>query len=311
MAMACAVAVSGSCGRLGFELLPSPNEDASTPDAPDGRDADLADVSAEDVSVPPDGRVEDARLDSSAADAARDSSAADAALPSGNFCEQIPRLPSAPVIDGVMDPGVPLRRIVPVGWTGTTPIPADHEAAYAIGWLPDGLYFFVEVRDTTRLALPSSEFVHCGDAVELYVDSDGAFPTAPKYDVPGTIQFVIGAPANATDPMRRAQRWNNVTQLQGDWTSTRFVAVPTSAGYTVEAVVVAADLGLSKWSLAAAATVALALAIDLSDPAFDAGGSGCPARLGQYFNRVASGSAGACGPEPFCSTNAFCTVPLL
>lgn len=328
-----------SCGRLGFDPLPNeadaatapsdgglhrdsvPERDAERPvrDARvDGADASLdgslvpRDAGRDARSIPDSGHPEDALspVDGAPGDAAPD---ADAGPSSGDFCEDIPALARAPVIEGTLEPGLTLRVLVPVGWTGADPIPAGHDARYALGWRPDGLYIYVRVRDATLAPAAAGDWAHCGDAVELYVDSDGTFTASPAYDVPGTMQFVVAAP-DASGPARRGQRWNNVSQLQGDWTSTSFIASPEADGYSVEAFVAAADLDLSTWTLASGLSVGVALAVDLSDRQPDAGAdaaAGCATRLGQYFNHIAPSASSACGVEPFCSTDAFCVAPLL
>jgi hypothetical protein len=218
-------------------------------------------------------------------------------------CEEVPPLASPPVIDGALECGLALRPIVPQGWTHPGPVPPDRAAAYAVAWRPEGLYVYVSV-DTPdrRPSVGASGRLHCGDAVEIFVDADGAFTRPPAYDPEGTMQFVIPAPA-AVDH-RLGWRWIRGVEL-GGWDG-RFVASPRPGGYAVEAFIQAADLGLRTWTLGAGDRVGIDLAIDLSGQ----GGEPDCSRLGQFSLRVAPPTAG-CPGYPWCSVAAFCRPQLV
>jgi hypothetical protein len=336
------VLVVVGCGRIGFERISQDQQRDAARSAPRmdaGIDAafDAAVMPASDAGA----GLPMARMDASAAPLPMDASRPDATVmpardagdasaplasddagadedagtpvvvpPPGTFCEDVPQLAAAPVIDGRLEPGLSLRRVEPVGWTASVPLPAEHAADYALGWRPDGVYAFVHVHDTSRDAVTATPNLFCGDSIELYLDSDGAFPSAPSYDKPGAQQFVIAAPANATTPVSLGEKWDNGGN-RANWTSTGFEAFPTADGYVVEAFVVAADLGLSSWTLSSGGRIGVALGINLSrqtsDPAAD-----CGVRLGQYFNRVASAvpALGCNSVGPFCAVDAFCVAPL-
>ncbi len=57
-------------------------------------------------------------------------------------CEELPYLAAAPDLDGVMEPGMSLEPVTPVGWRdSTTPLPSGQSLSYAAAWRADGLYF--------------------------------------------------------------------------------------------------------------------------------------------------------------------------
>jgi hypothetical protein len=229
--------------------------------------------------------------------------------PPGDFCEDVRALSAEPVVDGVLEPGVVLRALPKDNWLGFGTAPPGHDATYGFGYRPDGFYLFIAVVDDNRVPAPTTEHEFCGDAVEVYLDADGLFPMAPKYDVPGTMQFVIAAPVDDATPSTRASRWNNVSQLQGPWTSAEFGTFPTTTGYTFEAVFRAADLDLTDWTLTPGNQVGLSVAIDVALQADDPNAR-CGHGIGQYFNRLDLTSTEPCGTGAFCTTNAFCVAPL-
>jgi len=197
---------------------------------------------------------------------------------------------------------------VPVGWNGGA-TPPDASARYAVAWRPDGIYFFVQVTDPSYVPARASELSWQGDAVELYLDSDGTYAAPPAYDNPGTRQFTVAGPPDAVSSVARAQVWYTGSVGTMDWASTRFRAFGMPGGYAVEAFVTGPDLGLGSLALAAGGLVGMDLSIDVSYPVDqgpDAGGFGN--RLGQYFLRVAAPDAGG-GIPPF-DPRAFC-VPTL
>jgi hypothetical protein len=241
---------------------------------------------------------------------ADDASLAPVLPPPGDFCEAVHPLAAPPLIDGVLEPGLSLRTISKAHWVGLRAPPADQEAAYAVAYRPDGVYVFVAVTDSTRLPALPADYEFCGDAVEIYLDSDGAFPMAPSYDVPGTVQFVAAAPVDAVTPAMRASRWNNVTFLLGSWTSSEFGTFPSATGYSFEAIFRAADLGLVSWTLSPGDSIGLSVAIDVAVQPNEPGAV-CGDRLDQYFNRIDTTSGLACGVGAYCSTYAFCSAGLL
>jgi hypothetical protein len=171
------------------------------------------------------------------------------------------------------------------------------------------LYLFIRVVDPSRLPAPSSEPTWSGDGVELYVDTDGVFPSAPTYDA-DTIQFCTSAPADNTTSVSRVQGFRNAVEVAA-WGATNIRSFPTSDGYVVEALVRATDVMVPSWTLTSGARVGFDLAVNVSAPAFsfdEDGGSQQP-RIGQYFLR-ASDDLATCNGAPFCQPLAFCT-PLL
>jgi hypothetical protein len=317
-----ALAMCVACGRIGYEELAelrgdadaSAGIDATTDGSSGGTPPDDASGSAD---APFDAVAADSALDvtatassgSDASDAAPDAPSCTAIVPAGNdYCEAIPFLPQAPVIDGKVDCGLPLLDVVPVGWGGVSP--PDATAQYAVAWRPEGLYFFVRMHDPSLVPAEPSESSWQGDAVELYMDSDGKYAAPPAYDNPGTRQITVAAPPSAQSSVARAQLWYTGSVTGAVWTSTQFRAYGLADGYVVEAFVTGQDLGFaSSLALAAGAEVGMDLAFDVSFPTDqgpDAGGFGN--RLGEYYLRVAAPDAGG-GIPPF-DPRAFC-VPTL
>lgn len=229
------------------------------------------------------------------------------ATPVADYCSDVPAMSIHPVIDGVVDCDLPLRTVTPVGWSGTDPIPAGISARYAIGWRPEGLYVFVEVTDATREPAGAMDDSFCGDAVELYVDSDAMYRAPPEYDDPGSRQFVVVAPANDTTPSTRGVVYRYPLMV-GPWASTRFGAYPRAGGYTVEAIIGPTDLGMptAGWTPAAGQRLGFDLAVNVGGPR---GKAWCSARLGQYFLHLAP-SPVRCDGRPYCDVLAFCTPQL-
>jgi hypothetical protein len=221
----------------------------------------------------------------------------------------IPALQSEPTIDGALEPGLALDSWVAAGDPG---VPPGMSASVSVAYRPEGLYFFAAVDDPTRDPAPAGDLTYCGDGVELYVDDDGVIANPPAYDLPGTMQLIVAAPSDDMTPARRGQRFvfpgtsTDSTDL-GAWTSTRFVSVPTATGYAVEALVVAGDLGLSAWTLAAGGKVGWDLSWNIGGPE-KAGIDACTTRSQQLHFRLAA--SGACTP-PYCNASALCATTLL
>jgi hypothetical protein len=226
--------------------------------------------------------------------------------PTLDDCTGIVSLPAPPVIDGVLDCGVPLWPMPLQGWTGSSPIPSTVSANLAIAWRPDGLYFFVSVTGLgpTRYPAPPGIDPWCGDAMELFVDDDGQYTNPPNYDNPGTMQFIAEAPPNTATSTATGDTYNNGNTI-GTW-SGQFTVVRTSDGFDGEAFVVASDLGLSSWTLAQMGQVGMEVAVDIGDPANQT--ASCP-RLGQFTIQLPQPDA-AC-PKAACNVYEFCNPQLL
>lgn len=222
-------------------------------------------------------------------------------------CKEIRPLDSAPVIDGEMDPGMYLEEVIPVGWGGADPIPDGVSAHYAVGWRPDGLYFFVNIRDPDRNAALAEDHPWMGDAFEIFVDHDAIYETAPPlFDPVGTRQFFVGAPSDETSDADRGEvRFpDEYSVWPGSW-----IAVPTSYGYNVEAFITASDLELTAWSLSVGDQVGIDLGHDVSVPSGEVGIDGN--RLDQYFLKLLDDPQGDDNDFPFNNEAAFCTSTLI
>jgi hypothetical protein len=221
-------------------------------------------------------------------------------------CQQLIPLESAPVVDGVLEPGLALLRWVD---DSQPDVPPAVGADAAVAYRADGVYFFVDVEDPTRNPAPLSALAYCGDAVELFVDDDGVTQAAPDYDDPGTIQLIVAGPVDTVTPARRGQRFRFAADIGvdlGAWGSSAFVAVPTPRGYTVEAFVVADDLDLGSWALAPGGKIGWNMSLNIGGPQ-PAGIDACTTRSQQLHLRLAT--SGACTP-PYCNASAFCTPTL-
>ncbi|HVU51618.1 MAG TPA: hypothetical protein VHL80_13075, partial [Polyangia bacterium] len=224
------------------------------------------------------------------------------------LCDTIPPLPADPAIDGVLEPGLPLDVWIAAG---DPSVPAGMSASVSLAYRPDGLYVFATISDPTRDPAAPGDLTYCGDGVEVYVDDDGVIEDPPAYDIPGTMQLIMAAPGDGVTPARRGQRFvfpgtsTDSTDL-GAWTSTRFVAVPTAAGYDVEAFVVADDLGLPAWTLAPGGKVGWDLSWNIGGPEMP-GIDACTTRSQQVHFRLAA--SGACTP-PYCNASALCATTL-
>jgi hypothetical protein len=223
-----------------------------------------------------------------------------------DFCSTIPFLAIDPSIDGALEPGLIPIDISPI-WA-LTPALTGVSARYAIAWRPDRLYLFVDVAESSRWPAPAGLDVYCGDAVELYVDSSGMYPAAPLYNDPGTRQFMVAAPSTDTAAVAHGEVYKGSPfPAIGTWTSTGFGAFPRPGGYTVEAVVDSADLGLGAWSVSGQVGFDIAVDIATSDGSLGDGScGGASLRLSQFDLHIAAPTA-SCNGFPFCDPRAFCT----
>ena len=221
-----------------------------------------------------------------------------------DLCTGLGAMSTPPFIDGVLDCGIPLWSMPVVVSVGPGAIPTSVQASIGAAWRPDGLYLFVSVTGAgaDRYPAPASDPAWCGDAIELFVDHDGVFTNPPKYNDPGTIQLVAAAPPDTSAPTSAGEMFRDETDL-GPWTG-QFVSTATSDGFTTEAFVTAADLGLTSWSLAAGGTVGLDVSVNLGSPTESAN---CP-RLAQFTIQLPHGSQGGCGAA--CDVGEFCKPQL-
>ena len=220
-----------------------------------------------------------------------------------DFCSKLPQLPAVPSIDGVMECGLALRPLEPLGWNGAGPMPAKSgELRGRVA--TEGLYIYVHVATQPVASHPTDQPLYCGDAVELYVDGQGAADDDAGMYGMGTMQFVIAAPS-ASASMDAARFSNGVPQ--GAWISNDFHTSSTPDGYNVEALFTAADLGLWQWT--PSDRIRFSIAIDVAGAAGDAD-LHCGLQAGQYFLKVSDATPG-CKGEPWCDVRAFCSAGLL
>jgi hypothetical protein len=246
--------------------------------------------------APPPGDVDGGDDDAGSSSVCRPTAVAD-------FCARLPVLPAAAVIDGVLDCGPAELALDPKGWSGASAMPAGLVTRLAAASRPDGIYVYVEVHGQVPVPHPAGSEIYCGDAVELYVDASGTLDSAGHYSKPGTMQFIVAAPAVGGTTLE-AMRYVEGT-ANGAWTG-QVKTVLLEDGYSVEAFVRAADLDLAAW--APASKIGLDVAIDVSAAAGTAN-LRCGQELGQYFLRLST-QADSCMGQPWCDTRAFCTPAL-
>jgi hypothetical protein len=229
-----------------------------------------------------------------------------------SYCAQTAALPAVPIIDGVLDCGPVQMMLSPVGWNGSGSLPEDPKTSVAAAWRSNGLYVYVEVRGQVAAPHPSGSRIDCGDAVELYVDSDANM--SGSYDTPGTMQFIIAAPSASAPGTIEAARYNG--NPHGVWSPqapSGLTTVRFADGYAVEAFITAADLDLTTWAPSKGAAIGLDIAIDVSGTPYRSS-SGCPStgsQRGQYFMSVSAATAGCSDHQPYCDNRAFCSSELL
>jgi hypothetical protein len=320
-------AAGAGCGRIGYDpLSDAPHHQDAAGGAPDAQGDGGLDASAESGDATDAPATPDTGADSSC-------SMTSAVV---DYCTELPPLPAAPVIDGVLDCGPALVSFTAVGWRGAVPLfPAGNSASVAAAWRPDGIYVFMAV--TTPAAFPAdpTSQVYYGAGVEVFVDDDGAYANPPAYDNPGTMQVIATAPAPpdagayatpdasadaAVDALtdgpvdapadapaavpndgHRGVHYRNEVLL-GPWSPSEFGTFPTPGGFVFEGFITAADLGLSSWTLAAGQSVGFDVAVDVSFTTFGMVGFEGH-RAGQYFFHVGSSAQDAAaeaspGPTP-------------
>ncbi len=265
--------------------------------------------------LPACGRIGYDPLDQSGRDAglAPDAGATPDAGAAPDYCAELPALAAVPVIDGQLDPGLVLRPLTPVAWTGAGVLPAGQHAAYAAAWRPDGLYIYVEVVDPDRVPAAPGQFRWCGDGVELYVDADGSYASPPAYDDPGTRQLIVGAPADAITAVHGGEAWcpSCGDTVPRDRSGSAFISVPRADGYAFEAHVLATDLDQFLWTPGAGEALGIDLAVNVS-ASLPTGlpcisdGSSAGSRVGSYYLRVSANAP----VFPYDTVDAFCTPTL-
>jgi hypothetical protein len=232
--------------------------------------------------------------------------------PARDYCMKLPSLPQPAEIDGQLDCGPSLIDLPAMAWNSTQPMPADIHARYAAAWRPDGLYIYVEVDDPLLLpALASDTDPWCGDGVELFVDADGTYVSAPDYDYPGAIQLLATSPSrNASTQLAVDARYHTRSQLRvGNWSASRHTTVLRDDGYALEAFIAAADIDLTTWTLAPGGEVGFDIAINVS--VADASQKvDCGYNLGQYYLRVSQLPCTTDDCRPYSNAAAFCTALL-
>jgi hypothetical protein len=321
-----AFAVAACSGAQGDEdglLLPQSRSDAgaaSTGVSSPGRDAGTGqpsgDGSVNDATVPV-AVASDAAVPYDAPPPAEGGLAADSAPPATpactpatpanlDDCASLAKMTTIPRIDGTLDCGIPSWPMPMVASFGNGLDAGAVEADVAAAWRPEGLYLYVRVRGAGPVRSPppaGATGLWCGDAIEVFVDDNGIYANAPLYDDPGTVQLVVSSPDDAGAPASVGEMYRNLEDL-GAWKG-NFVTVRTSDGFAVEAFIVAADLGLGTWSLAAGGHVGLDVSVDLGSPS--ALPATCP-RLAQFTIQLPDPSSGACVAA--CDVNEFCAPQL-
>jgi hypothetical protein len=323
LAVALSLGPAPGCGRIGYDPLP-----AGTPPSEGGLPVDASTVTdaARIVDATADASKdaeEDAPENDEAGEASTEAGPVDSGPEAGcpvsqvaDYCSAIPPLPAPPVIDGVLDCGPALVPMPPEDWSGPSPLPPfpdGNSAELAVAWRPDGLYIFMAV--TTPVAFPAdaTDPVFYGAGVELFLDDNGISTAPPAYDNPGCIQLVVTAPPDpapldASAIGQRAEGFRNAAD-EGPWASTQFGTFPTSYGFVFEGFVVAADLGLTTWSLASGGQVGFDVSVDVSYTTASMIGSQGH-RVGQYFLHVPPAPDGGTIVTPFQDPRSFCTPTL-
>ncbi|HTU57501.1 MAG TPA: hypothetical protein VMF89_03690 [Polyangiales bacterium] len=212
-------------------------------------------------------------------------------------CDALPRLAAAPQLDGVLECGLQLHPLA------LPSMPLTAAVSYAAAWSDAGFYVYIEVHAPPSPTRSALEPLYCGDAVEVFVDSDGLAGTDGRYNAPGTMQFVIGAP-EGTDMITGRYL---AGEPQGPWISDKLSVAQLDDGYAVETLVVGSDLGLWEWR--PSGQMGFNLAVNFAG-AGEPRGAPCTTGVGQSVLRVAAPQL-ACDGRPWCDTRSFCWPLLL
>jgi len=224
-------------------------------------------------------------------------------LTAADPCERLPRLPRTPNVDGLLECGLTLTPLTAALQRGAAPAP-QRAVQYAAAYSDAGLYLYVAVQGLPITPHAPDQPLFCGDAVELFVDADGALDPQGNYDSTGTMQFVVAAPSAPAADIEAGKFMQG--KSFGPWVSSALRAFATPEGYVVEASIGAADLGL--WSWQPAGQLGFDLAIDFA-AAGEPADPICSTARSQQFLRLAAESP-PCAGQPWCDTRAFC-VPQL
>lgn len=263
---------------------------------------DATDIAPNDLGTPVDAVDDNATPDAIERDA---SDVVCTRSPTLASCDRVGAMPATPVIDGIPECSVTLQPFEGAFGGGSTP-PSDFRAEYAVAWRPDGFYAVFVIHRTALYPPFPADDSYCGDTVELFLDSDGVFPSAPLYDDPGARQIFLRAPNSASERVNQIDVWVNRAHV-ASIASPHFLSVATSDGYVAELFVQASDLGLAAWPLDAGRVIGFDLAIDLGKPAGT--GSGCLRYAGQYVYHRRQGVDASC-VHPSCDVRAFCSPTL-
>jgi hypothetical protein len=222
----------------------------------------------------------------------------DLRMPQGSNC---PAQISTPFCTELL----PLLEIPRENWRDKNILPKDVWAKYAVAYHPQGIYLWVHVNDPTRNPSPTGSPAFCGDAVHVFVDTDGRYANPPQYDIPGTRQFQAAAPSNDLMASMRGDVYGWEDRV-GSWTGGRFVAAPVKDGYVLEAFIGAQDMGVANFRPAAGGSAGFSVSVTLGVP----GGGACD-RLGDFALLLDRTLMGGNDPvSPHKSTNAFCNPRL-
>ena len=206
-------------------------------------------------------------------------------------CDALPHMAAKPVIDGVLECGLTLHL-----W------PLLASVSYAAAWSDAGFYVFIEVHQAAGLLRPAAEPLYCGDALELFVDSDGQPGENGGYNTPGTMQFVVAAPQPGEAGPNTGRFLAGLSQ--GPWISSNLSVTQLADGYQLEALIQGPDLGL--WSWKPSAQLGFNLAVNLAG-AGEQRGMPCTTGVGQSVLRVDGSTPGPnCDGKPWCDTRSFC-----
>lgn len=223
-------------------------------------------------------------------------------------CDALAPLVAAPLLDGELDCPAAFDT-APLSWAfEAARRPPDVSARWAWAYRPDGLYVFVEVTNPALVASPSALAPWCGDAVHVYVDSDGVTADPAGYDALGTRQFICMAPSPGVPQQSQclffAASSAGASTPSSPLDAGRLITFRTDGGYRLEGFLTAADLGLSQWSLRAGERVGVQVSVSIGgasgpDPA-------CPGRLGEFFLRFGGDGGVDSANVPQNLSGAFC-----